>query len=111
MLDLMTCPLTFFAKEFWCRNSGARQLAVRQPWIRTSALYSAVNSATKSLLYVANRLYSCDRLRDRPRPRLAASAARLPLLDEDDEEGKAFRILRCFHAAVSMGEAVDPRRR
>lgn len=81
--------------------------------IRTSALYSAVNSATKSLLYVANRLYSCDRLRDRPRPRLAAASARMPplLLDEDAEEGKAFRILRCFHAAVSMGEAVDPRRR
>lgn len=34
-----------------------------------------------------------------------------PLDEDDDEEGKAFRILRCFHAAVSMGEAVDPRRR
>ena len=75
---------------------------------RTSARYSAVSSATKSLLYVANRLYSCDLLRDRPLPRFC-SPARVPV-PEFAELGKAFRILRCFHAAVSMGDAVDPRR-
>ena len=75
---------------------------------RTSARYSAVSSATKSLLYVASRLYSCDLLRDRPLPRFC-SPARVPV-PEFAELGKAFRILRCFHAAVSMGDAVDPRR-
>ena len=75
---------------------------------RTSARYSAVSSATKSLLYVANRLYSCDLLRDRPLPRFC-SPARVSV-PEFAELGKAFRILRCFHAAVSMGDAVDPRR-
>ena len=72
----------------------------------TSARYSAVSSATKSLLYVASRLYSCDLLRDRPLPRFC-SPARVPA---GESLGKAFRILRCFHAAVSMGDAVDPRR-
>ena len=73
---------------------------------RTSARYSAVSIATKSLLYVASRLYSCDLLRDRPLPRFC-SPARVPA---GESLGKAFRILRCFHAAVSMGDAVDPRR-
>ena len=82
-------------------------LLAYRPKIRTSALYSAVSSATKSLLYVANRLYSWERLRDRPLPLLIGVASLAAPLDE--EEGKAFRILRCFHAAASMGEAVDPR--
>jgi len=107
-IDIFGTAPEFLGRQEFVRMPGCWNLLLHVH-IRTSALYSAVRSATKSLLYVASRLYSWDRLRDRPRPRLTGASLLVPVVPlAEDAEGKAFRILRCFHAAASMGDAVDP---